>query len=82
MNLNVNLIEEIVIQVNGGIMTNVDVTAKNVMHVKKNYIWNPAACNCENGKDFNEKKATCKTKKKIIYVTCSFINYYIIIDKC
>ena len=65
MNLNVNLIEEIVIQVNGGIMTNVDVTAKNVMHVKKNYIWNPAACNCENGKDFNEKKATCKTKKKL-----------------
>ena len=35
MNVNVNLIEKIVIQINGGIMINVDVSAKNVMCVKK-----------------------------------------------
>ena len=31
----VNLIEENVIQINGGIIINVDVSAKNVMNVKK-----------------------------------------------
>ena len=31
---NVNLMEEYVIQINGGIMTNVDVSVKNVMYVK------------------------------------------------
>ena len=40
--------EEIVIQINGGIMTNVDVSVKNVMYVKK-IVWNPATCSCENG---------------------------------
>ena len=34
-NLNVDLIEQYVIQINGGIMTNVDVSVKNVMYVKK-----------------------------------------------
>ena len=32
---NVNLMEENVIQINGGIMTNVDVSIKNVISVKK-----------------------------------------------
>ena len=41
--------EEIVIQINGGIMINVDVSVKNVIYVK-NIVWNPVTCNCENGK--------------------------------
>ena len=35
-NVNVNLMEEIVIQVNRGIMIHVDVSVKNVMYVKTN----------------------------------------------
>ena len=43
--------EEIVIQINGGIMINVDVSVKNVMYAKKVLFGkNPAACNWENGK--------------------------------
>ena len=34
-NVNVNLMEEIIVQVNDGIMINVDVSVKNVMYVKK-----------------------------------------------
>ena len=47
---NVSLMEEIVIQINGEIMINFDVTIKNAVYVKKDYVWNPATCNCENGK--------------------------------
>ena len=35
MNVNVDLMEENVTQINGGIMINVDVSVKNVMYVKK-----------------------------------------------
>ena len=42
--------EENAYQINGGIMINVDVNVKNVMHVKKDYVWNPDTCNCGNGK--------------------------------
>ena len=42
--------EENVIQISGGIMINVNVSVKNDMYVKKNYVWNPATCGCENGK--------------------------------
>ena len=35
--------EENVIQINGGIILNVNVSAKNIMYVKK-YVWNPATC--------------------------------------
>ena len=35
MNVNVNLMEEYVIQINGGITINVDVSVKNVMYAKK-----------------------------------------------
>ena len=34
-NVNVNLMKENVIQINGGIAINVDVSVKNVMYVKK-----------------------------------------------
>ena len=42
--------EEIVVQINGGIMLNVSVGVKKLMYVKKNSVWNPAICNYENGK--------------------------------
>ena len=46
--------EEIIIHINGRTMANVDVSVRNVMyhvcHVReKDYVWNPATCNCENG---------------------------------
>ena len=39
-----------IIQINGGITINVNVSVKNIMYVKKCCIWNPATCSCENGK--------------------------------
>ena len=42
--------EENVIQINSGIMTNVDASVKNIMYVKKDYIWNPATCSGGNEK--------------------------------
>ena len=41
--------EEIAIQINGGIMINVNVSVKNVIYVKK-ILQNPALCDCENRK--------------------------------
>ena len=41
--------EENVIQINGGIMINVNVSVKNHVY-EKDYIWNPSKCSCENGK--------------------------------
>ena len=35
---------------NGKITINVDVSVKNIIYVKKDYVWNSSACNCENGK--------------------------------
>ena len=73
--------EEIIIQVNGEIVININV-------------WNPATCNCKNGKylasiiddsvvrcdeilesyneetNFNERKATCKTQN--LYISVAF----------
>ena len=40
--------EENVIQINGGIMINVDESVKNMIYVKK-IICNTAICSCENG---------------------------------
>ena len=34
MNLNVNLMEKNIIQINGGIMINVDTSAKNIIYVE------------------------------------------------
>ena len=42
--------EENVIQINGEIMIDVDMSVKKSKYVKKNYFWNPATCSCENGK--------------------------------
>ena len=41
--------EQNVIQTNGGITINVDVSVKNNI-CEKDYVWNPASCNCQNGK--------------------------------
>ena len=46
MNENVSLMEENVIQINGWITINVDVSVKDITYVKKN----PATCICKNGK--------------------------------
>ena len=42
--------EENVTQTTGGIMINVDVSVKKRHVCKKNYVWNLATCNWENGK--------------------------------
>ena len=34
-NVNINLMEENIIQINGGIMINVDVSVKNIVYMKK-----------------------------------------------
>ena len=39
-----------VIQINGGITINVDVSVKKHHICEKDFVWNPATCNCENGK--------------------------------
>ena len=44
------MVEENVMQINGGITKIVAVSVKNVVYVKKNYIWNPSACSFENEK--------------------------------
>ena len=49
-NLNVNLMEESLIQINSGITINVDVSARNVIHMKKIVFGNLSLCNCKNGK--------------------------------
>ena len=47
VNVNVNLTEDNVIQINGGITRNVDVSPKNIYQKD---IWNPAICSWKNGK--------------------------------
>ena len=42
--------EEIVTQINGGIIINVDVSVKKRHVCDKDYVSNPATCNCENEK--------------------------------
>ena len=47
-NINVDLMVENVIQINGGIKINVDVSKK--CHAcEKDYVVNPVTCSCENG---------------------------------
>ena len=47
VNVNVNLMEENVIQTNGGITINVDVSIRTITCVKKDYVSNPTTCNRE-----------------------------------
>ena len=61
---------------------------------EKDYLWNPAPCNCENGKylasimdkiicdeiiDVKERK---KKNRKFLYFTYLFINHHYFIDSC
>ena len=48
--VDVKLMEENLIQINGGKMINANVSVKKVYVYEKDYIWNPAACNFEIGK--------------------------------
>ena len=48
MNVNVDLMEENVIHINGGIMINIYVSVKKRHLCEKDYVWNPATCNSEN----------------------------------
>ena len=50
MNVKVDLMKEKVIQINGGIIINVDVSVKKRHACEKDYVWNSATCSCENGK--------------------------------
>ena len=50
MNVNVDLMEENVIQINGGMMINVNVSVEISCAREKDYVWNSATCSCENGK--------------------------------
>ena len=49
-NVNVDLMGKNVIQINGGITINVDVSVRKHHVCEKDYIWNPSTCGCENGK--------------------------------
>ena len=49
-NINVDLMGKNVIQINGGITINVDVSVRKHHVCEKDYIWNPSTCSCENGK--------------------------------
>ena len=55
--------DENVIQIIGGIMRNVDVSIKNTIYVKKDYVWNPATSNYENeeyqGSIMGDSAITC-----------------------
>ena len=50
-NVNVDLMEENIIEINGTIMINVDASVKKSCHVyEKDCVWNPATYAFENGK--------------------------------
>ena len=49
-NVNVDLMGKNVIQINGGITINVDVSVRKHHVCEKDYIWNPSTCSCENRK--------------------------------
>ena len=74
-----------VIQVNGGIMINDDVSL-----CEKDYVWNPATCNYENGKELtsikNDSAIICdeivnvkETNFNEKNITCKIQNFYILL---
>ena len=90
--LNVNLMEENVIQINGGITVNVDVSIKNVMSMEKvifrkiengKYLANimyesVITCN-EVIESFDQKAKTISTNFNEKRATCVILNFYILI---
>ena len=49
VNVNLDLMEENVIEINGGTTINVDVSVKKPLVREKDYIQNPSVCSCKNG---------------------------------
>ena len=92
-NVNINLTEENVIQINGGIRVKVDSSGKtSFMSLYTSFSWNPATYNCENWNylarivnnsavsSLIKRKETFKREISVFYL--HFINYYRIIDSC
>ena len=88
-NVNVNLMEENVIQINGGIMV-MSIECK--QSHKRDYVWNPATCNCESRKYLacimDDSAITCDEiiesydeETNIIEkkATCKMQNFYILL---
>ena len=50
MAANENSIVQLAIQIKNGIMKHVNVTVEIILHIKKDYSWNPSTCICENAK--------------------------------
>ena len=87
--------EENVIQINGGITINVDVSVKKRQLSEKDYIWNHATCSCEKWKHLpsimDDSAITCDeishtTKKHKQFqqilmkkVACKTQNFYILL---
>ena len=83
MNVNINWKEENVIQINGGITTNVDVSVTE-NRKRKTFTKFDSVITCgeiielyDEETDFIEKKNV-----KLLHFTCIFIDYYSIIDSC
>ena len=49
-NVNVNLMEQNLVWINGGITINAVVSVKNAMYVGKKYVWNSATFSCKSEK--------------------------------
>ena len=50
MAANENSIVQLAIQIKNGIMKHVNVSVEIILHIKKDYSWNPSTCICENAK--------------------------------
>ena len=87
---------ENITQIKSGITINADASVKirkNIIYAKKDYIWNPATCCCENGKYlasiFDDSIITCDeiietteispTNFNEKKVTCKTKNFYILL---
>ena len=56
-------------------MINVDASVKNIIYVKKDYIWNPATCSCENRKHLASTIADSVSTCDIIIEETFSINF-------
>ena len=82
--------EQNVSQINGVITINVDMSVKKHHISEKYYVWNPATCNCENGKYLasimDESGVICgeiidvkETNSNETNITCKTQNFYILL---
>ena len=89
-NVNANLMEESEIQIKVRIIVNVKASVRNIIYVRKDYVWNPTTFSCENGKYFanfidysvitcdeiKEETKTVPTNFNEKKVTCKTQNLY------